>query len=654
MLAQCRHHGDRCWASEPWGPPHRYIVSVPCDDMALEVLAPAGHVLRGLDEAQRACVVHPPGPLAVVAGPGSGKTRVLTDRVAYRVLTGTAEARRTMVLTFTRRAAGELTSRLRRLDVEGAWCSTLHSMARTLLERFWADHDVPRRVLTQNPIRLMEEALSDGAITLCAGVVRRELEWARPRAITAAAYVDAVHRSRRHVGAPAEAVAAALAHYERYKQRRRVMELDDLLPELLGAFEHPAFAEPIRWRFRHFCVDEAQDLSRAQWRVLRALLGDGDDLCMVGDADQTIYQWNGADPRYLEGFLRIFPNAALLELHTNYRSARSIVVAAHSLLDKTAPTPVGAGTPGSVRLDVYDDEDAEARAVVWRIRQLRAKGTGLSRIAVLARTHRTLEVVERQLRVIGVPVRTGRNLLDEPEIRRALREVRTLRADQSASATLADLQEIVAAILAELRGAALADAGEDLSLPPAPVHGYAAERLGQLVELVREWATELPSSQARYLPDWLSSTTRARGGDPGQPQVGVELATFHRAKGLQWEDVFVVGLEDGLVPLEHTDNSEEERRLLYVALTRAERTLSCSWARSRKVAGVRLANQPSPWLAAIDGPHADIDGDGATSQAQTAGALVIAQIRATLLRPPVTPSGSVPGAAPPGGALRDI
>lgn len=649
------------------------------------------NLLCGLDDVQRRCVVEAAPTVVIEAGAGAGKTRVLTRRVAFRARTGSAAPEKTMVLTFTRKAAAELTGRLAELGVDGVWCSTIHAAARNLLDRYWADRGAAPRALTRNPERLLAEALGR-SWEVHLPVVAREMAWARPRGVDASTYESAARAHRRCVELPLDHVAQAFALYDHHKRRRGVMDLGDLLPLCTEALADPVFAEAVRWRVRHIAVDEAQDLDRTQWRLVRQLLGPGDDLCLVGDPQQTVYQWNGADPRFLGELERAFPRLQRFRLQTNYRSGAAIVSLASSLADRHAPVQVTSEHPGAVEVVHHVNEQVEAHQVVRWARRARAAGAGWSQLAVLARTRALLVPVEQQLRAAGIPVRSGRTLLDEPVVRQALDALGQIGRVQPARATAVDLAEVAEEILDEVarlgsvepgvKGAADAPGGggggreqraertddahgggnprreqrvdrtddahlghqeraertgdghggrcggeacgygggiwgeDDLRRPSSDAAvAWARQRLGQLMALVDEWVAAQPHARGEHLMDWLYSTLRTRGGEPGDPMSGVELATFHRAKGLEFDHVYLVGVEDGTVPLAHAAYPDEERRLLYVAVTRARRSLTCSWVTQRSVGGTRRCREPSPWLAGIEAAAQ------ATEQAGAAGML---------------------------------
>lgn len=515
-------------------------------------------VLGGLDEHQRACVLHPPGPLAIHAGPGSGKTRVLSARVAYRALAGTGDPRHTLVVTFTRRAAAELRFRLSGFGVTGVHAGTLHAFALQLLERHWADRGRARRVVAPAPHRLV--SLAAGGLDVDSLSVAGDIEWATARGVVPDELAGAASAAGRVLCAEPELVAEVYRRYQRVKQARGVLDFADLLREAASALRDPVFADATRWRLRHVLVDEAQDLNMAQWDLVRAVLGDRDDLCLVGDPDQAIYGWNGADPSLLVDFDRTFPGATIAPLGRNYRCTEEISSVASAVLREAFSGLREREHDGeTVRLVTAADEHQEAALVARQVRQAVLQGIGLSQLAVLGRTNDVLGPVERALVAEGLPVHRRRDLLRHPAARAALARLEGCGPALQAAGCRTELRAIVRE---------LEDEESD-------------EALGQLVELVDEWVATVPHGRAGQLTAWLASAAREAGGQGARRRPAVELATFHQAKGLEWRRVFVIGLEDGLVPPTLPHDRDEERRLLYVALTRAQEAVSCSWARSR-------------------------------------------------------------------------
>jgi DNA helicase-2/ATP-dependent DNA helicase PcrA len=511
-----------------------------------------GEVLARLDRAQREAVTTDAAPLAIVAGAGSGKTGVLTRRIAYRVLTGRASAPHVLAITFTRQAASELASRLRGLGLrESVATGTFHAVALDLV-RLRAE-DAGRRPpsLCADPARLLQELGTDRA-----AAVASEISWARARLVSPESYGSAARRAGRRPPVPLTRFTDAFARYTAEKSRRRLVDFDDLLERATRDLERDtAYRDAVHWRYRHLFVDEFQDVNPLQHRFLAALRGDRADLTVVGDPAQAVYGWNGADPALLERVEETVPGITILRLDTNYRCSEPVLAAAGSVLvaDGQARTSVHATHGGPpVRFVAVTDERAEAVTVADLVRELRLPGRPWSSVAVLARTHAQLDPLVAALARAGVPARLGadRHAAELASVRARLRE---LGPD-------------------ELRAWALdvlADTGDDTDAGP----------------VAREWAlaarefTERGEGSGQRFLAWLA----LRELDvPGEDAVG--LATFHAAKGREWDAVVVVGAETGLVPHRSAVTPEqraEEARLLYVALTRARDRLAVVWAEER-------------------------------------------------------------------------
>jgi DNA helicase II / ATP-dependent DNA helicase PcrA len=445
-------------------------------------------LLDDLDDAQRLAVTSEAMPLCIVAGAGSGKTRVLTRRIAYRVATGAASAERSVAVTFTRRAASELRSRLRGLGVDGVHVGTLHSLVYGRLRQYWRDSGrAPRRIFDNAHRRLGSEE----------------------------------------------------------QRRRGIIEFDDVLVEFADAVrEDRALAEAVRWFFRHVYVDEFQDVSRAQFDAVMAIAGDRGDLCVVGDPDQSIYGWNGADPSLMASV----PGLEVVRLDANYRSSPAIVSAAASVLER--PAPVALGRDGEApTISAFGAPGEEAAAVARGVRLAHGPHSAWKDIAVLARSNGYLEAMADALSAAGIPFHiSGRlSLLGRPSVRESL------------NALPSDLAAVTAA--SQLRSRA---------------HDYddPVERgaVLEVAELAVDFDAVCRGGTVAAFREWLPTT---RPGDALNTGDAVQLVTFHKAKGLEWPTVFVVGAHDGLVPISGGD-VDEERRLLYVAMTRAERDLHIS------------------------------------------------------------------------------
>jgi DNA helicase-2/ATP-dependent DNA helicase PcrA len=553
----------------------------------------ADQLLDDLDDAQRRAVTSPARPLAILAPAGSGKTRVLARRIAWRVETGDADASHVLALTFTRKAAGELDGRLRALGLRsGVATGTFHGVAYAQLRSWWADHgQAPPGLLARKaPVLAAIVSGSPVSVAQLAG----EIEWAKARLVGPDGYAEATAAARRRPPAAAERVAELYRAYEEDKRRARMVDFDDLL-RLCGHLVETdaAFAAAQRWRFQHLFVDEFQDVNPLQLRLLDAWRGDRYDLCVVGDPHQAIYGWNGADAGFLEGFQRLYPPAEVISLVGNYRSTPQVLAAAADVLGRaglgeTRVTATRVEGP-EVRLARHPDEATEAQAIARSVRDRHGPRAAWSTQAVLVRTHAQVPIITEALRRAGVPhhVRGADGVVERREVRDALDLLR--RSGGPLAACLPDL----AALAAETEGEAAAD-------------------LDLVVQLAHDHLRLEPRAAATGFVSWLVATLQAESGDVRRDAVTV--ATFHAAKGLEWPVVHLAGLEDGLVPIAHARTQgqrAEEARLLYVAMTRAEDELRCTWAAHRSFSGKAMERRLTPWLAGLaDRQRAAPDGNG--------------------------------------------
>lgn len=545
-------------------------------------------ILTGLDDRQREAAVALRGPVVVRAGAGTGKTRVITRRIAHGVHTGAYTPGRVMAVTFTAKAAGEMRSRLRVLGAGGVAARTFHAAALSQVNYFWPtlSGGAAPRVL-DHKVRALAHAADGLGLRPTVATLRdiaAEIEW---RKVTLRSIEDyAVARPDGASGLGLDAVIALQRAYEALKDERHQMDFEDVLLACAGMLEaEPRVARAVHEQYRHFTVDEFQDVSPLQHRLLLQWLGDRRDLCVVGDASQAIYSFAGADPRFLLDFGRDFADAVQVSLETSYRSVEPILGAANALMR---------GRPGAVNLRVavqraappptvtsYADDAAEARGVAARVRAAIDAGASPSSIAVLYRAHAQSAEVSAALADAGVAtiVLGGARFFDMPEVREA---VMALRAAAVAPGP-ADLVDSVRDVLRSL----------GLTSDP-PVAGGAArgawEARAALLRLAEQAA---PETTLRAFADDLSA--RAQVHD--EPEVAaVTLATVHAAKGLEWDHVHLIGVAEGLLPISYATTLatvDEERRLAYVGITRAAETLSLSWA-----VGARRRS-PSRFLAEI-------------------------------------------------------
>jgi DNA helicase-2/ATP-dependent DNA helicase PcrA len=564
-------------------------------------------LLDGLTAAQRHAVCVEAAPLCILAGPGSGKTRVLTRRIAWRIAQGSADAPHVLALTFTRKAAGELRHRLADLGVrDQVAAGTFHSVAYAQLRQRWADRGEVPPTLLERKAGLLGRIMKPSSGSPPDGIARirllgdlaGEIEWAKARMVLPSDYPEASADAGRRPALPTPEVASLYAAYEVEKARRGLVDFDDLLSCCANALESdPSFAAGQRWRFRHLFVDEYQDVNPSQERLMRAWLGDRTDLCVVGDSRQAIYGWNGADPTALANLARRYPGTTVVHLDDNWRSSPQVLAVASAVLthgrrSKPAGSTLKAHRPDGPIPSVvaYETDRAEAAGIARALRLAHAPGRAWSHMAVLVRTNAQLVLLEEALCRCGIPhrVRGDQGFLARPVVREALRD-----DARPFAGLLADLS------VAARQSAPSGSGDEDQS----------GAILADLLRLATEYHSLDSAGSIAGLRAWLAMTLGSEGAEHRRD--AVELTTFHRAKGLEWPVVFVAGLEQGLVPIGQAATpaaQAEEQRLLYVALTRAEIELHCSWAKTRSFGSRTVRRAPSPYLEAIEAARAALTG----------------------------------------------
>ena len=572
-------------------------------------------VLDMLDPEQRQVATALRGPVCVLAGAGTGKTRAITARIAYGVLAGVLPAPRVLALTFTTRAAGELRGRLRALGVGAVPARTFHSAALRQLQYFWPrtiGGELPR--ISEHKAALVAEAMSRlrlGADRAAVRDVAAEVEWAKVTQTHREDYPEALAAAGRvpPAGLDPVTVSRLLGTYEEVKRDRGLIDFEDVLVLAVGLLaERGDVVEQVRAQYQHLVVDEYQDVSPLQQALLDLWLGDRDSLCVVGDPSQTIYSFTGATPRFLLQFGRRFPHAAHVRLVRDYRSTPQVVSLANAVIARAGGTSarqrlelVAQQPPGPAPVfREHPDEEAEAADVARAVCRLLADGVPASEVAVLFRTNAQSETYEAALADAGVPylVRGGERFFERREVRHALLLLRgAARADDGGDG------------LAAAARAVLATAGWSPQ-PPAGggTTGDRWQALNALVTLADQLAAARPDAR---LADLVAELDERAAAQHAPTVEGVTLASLHAAKGLEWDAVFLVGLTEGMLPISYAetpDAIEEERRLLYVGITRARRHLSLSWALARAPGG-RGGRHPSRFLDGLrltrgaDVPH---------------------------------------------------
>ncbi|MEV7616426.1 ATP-dependent DNA helicase UvrD2 [Streptomyces sp. NPDC089799] len=611
---------------------HGGVTAVTHSSSFPDVAESADAVLLGLDPEQREVATTLRGPVCVLAGAGTGKTRAITHRIAYGVRSGAFKPASVLAVTFTNRAAGEMRGRLRGLGAEGVQARTFHSAALRQLHYFWpkaVGGDLPR--LVERKVQLVAEAGARCSVRLDRNELRDvtgEIEWSKVTQIIPGDYAAAAVKAGREAPRDMAEIARIYAAYEQLKRDRGMIDFEDVLLLTVAILQdQPFIADQIRSQYQHFVVDEYQDVSPLQQRLLELWLGDRDSLCVVGDASQTIYSFTGATPDHLLNFRNRFPQATVVKLIRDYRSTPQVVHLANGLLGQAR------GRAADHRLELvsqrepgpdpayaeYPDEPAEAEGVARRVRDLIAAGVPAGEIAVLFRINAQSEVYEQALADAGVPyqLRGAERFFERQEVGRAVLALRGAAHSGARDPLLADVVDLAGQVRAVLSAT---------GWTPEPPAGSGAvrdqwESLAALVRLAEDFGRARP---AATLADLVAELDERRAAQHAPTVQGVTLASLHAAKGLEWDAVFLVGLTDGMLPITYarTDEQiEEERRLLYVGVTRARLHLTLSWALSRSPGG-RASRKPSRFLtglrpgSAAAGHRAPAEGGGSRKRSR--------------------------------------
>ncbi|MEG9248853.1 ATP-dependent DNA helicase UvrD2 [Arthrobacter sp. Soc17.1.1.1] len=566
-------------------------------------------ILEGLDDEQRTVASTLTGPLCVLAGAGTGKTRAITHRIAYGVHTGVYKPQQVLAVTFTARAAAEMRTRLRDLGAGGVQARTFHAAALRQLQYFWPQAvGGPLPALVDHKAQLIAESARRLRLTTDRAAIRdvaAEIEWAKVSMLTPDGYAAAAAGRAEPAGMDLVSVSRIFSAYEDLKIDRNLIDFEDVLLTTVAILEEDEkVAATVRAQYRHFVVDEYQDVSPLQQRLLDLWLGERRELCVVGDASQTIYSFTGATSRHLLDFTKRYEGAQVVRLVRDYRSTPQVVRAANTLLaargedaDRRA-----VGTTWSAPLELIaqraagpepvftecSDDEAEAAECARRIGALLNQGVKASEIAILYRTNGQSEAYEQALASagIGYQLRGGERFFQRREVRDALLQLRAAARTQGD----ADVPQQVRDVLASLGYTSV-----------APQNSGAVrekwESLAALVGLADE-LNRVRGAEAFTLQLFVAELEERAASQHAPTVQGVTLASLHSAKGLEWDAVFLVGLSEGLMPISFADTQEaidEERRLLYVGITRARIHLSLSWSTARSPGG-RASRKPSRFL----------------------------------------------------------
>jgi DNA helicase-2/ATP-dependent DNA helicase PcrA len=558
-------------------------------------------LLDALDPEQREVAMALRGPVRVLAGAGTGKTRAITHRIAYGVASGVYDPMRVLAVTFTTRAAGEMRTRLRALGAPGVQARTFHSAALRQARFFWPrvyGGELPQ--LTESKLGLLGNAARRNRVHADQGTLRDlagEVEWAKVSNVRPDDYARVADARGRSVnGLDLDTVARVFASYEEVKRGQGRMDMEDVLlcaAALLA--EDERVAAQVRSQYHWFVVDEFQDVSPLQAALLDLWLGGRDDLCVVGDPAQTIYSFAGASASYLLDFPRKHAGTTSVELVRNYRSTPQVVTAANRLLSGTSSAGVQLRsqqeTGPEVRFAEHADEVAEAEQVAADALALVEAGTPAREIAVLFRINAQSESFEEALAARGVPyvVRGAARFFERPEVKQAVTLLRGHARGEDRGG-----EDLVTATRAVLSGMGWSD--------EAPTgRGSQRDRWESLQAIVSQAADLRGTTPSATLADFVADLDRRAAEQHAPVAEGVTLATLHAAKGLEWDAVFLAGMHDATMPIVYAEGPaaiEEERRLLYVGMTRARRRLTVSWALARSPGG-RPSRSPSRFLAGL-------------------------------------------------------
>ncbi len=536
----------------------------------------AEEILAALDEDQREVALATRGPVCVIAGAGTGKTRAITHRIAYAAAIGTMDPSKVLALTFTARAAGEMRTRLRSLGVPTVAARTVHSAALKQLIYFWPTvfgGRTPDLMNSKTPF--LTEAVNRANLTGEIRVTSREtmrdiateIEWAKVSQVAPIDYLDQVNARQMKPRVKAEHIAAIYVAYESLKKQELAIDFEDVLLLTSAMLEQErTVRERVQDQYRYFTVDEYQDISPIQQRLINAWLGSRKDICVVGDPAQTIYSFAGATPVFLNTFTQRFPEAEVIRLSTGYRSTPEITFAANALLrNSSMGQELTASNDHGLHpsVDGYKDETGEIAGILSQITALLNEGTAPQEIAILARTNSQLKGVERAMNSKGLPyqVRSTERFFERQDVRDFLKQVRQASVLPTEGTTWID----------ELR-----------TIAQPYLTGESIDGIAALLHLGRELDSDdgfTPKTLRGFLREVEDRVTQ--NNPPTMPVV--TLATLHAAKGLEWERVFLMGASEGILPLEtgSTGTSDavvaEERRLFYVGMTRAKVDLHISY-----------------------------------------------------------------------------
>ena len=520
-------------------------------------------ILGALDESQREAAMTLKGPLAIIAGAGSGKTRTISHRIAYGIATGAFTESRVLALTYTNRAAAELRTRLRQLGASGVAVRTFHSAALAQLQFFWpqlTENFAPKLVTQKGP--MISEVLDSMGIRLTEQErfgLQAEVEFLRYAMLDLERYIEL---ERPELALNPERFVEFFKSYALLKQKKRVVDWEDAILLTVGMLRNESrMLSHVQQQYRFFTVDEYQDISPLQQALLETWLGERDELCVVGDPRQTIYSFAGATSEFLLGFQDSFPNASVVELDRNYRSSQEIVSLANRIAP-AAPLVATRQVSAKPKLKSYPTTASEARDVAIQIEEF-LKTQNARDIAILARTNAQLVGIEKELQSLGIEtqLRGAGRFFRRPEVMQAYSAIRALKTTALEEPLFIEVSKILSAL------------GWSSKAEPGPRW----EALNWFTTILDDLGDISLEEYLRELDDWERS-----GHEPQRE--AVTLATIHATKGLEWHSVFLIGCNQGIFPIGYAKTESdlaEERRLFYVAVTRAQNFLQISYSEQK-------------------------------------------------------------------------
>lgn len=541
-------------------------------------------ILQQLDPQQRQAAQYLSGPVCIRAGAGSGKTRTITHRIAYGIARGDYQPDSVLAVTFTAKAAAEMRYRLHQLGADGVTVNTFHAEALKQIRHYWptaVGGTLPKIIEYKSSLiasTLQQLKLPNDKNTI--RDISAELEWAAVNMIDDETYLENAQERLLPPGIETEKMPEIMRTYRQAKQQKNGIDFEDVLLICAGMIlERSDIASQIRKKYKYLTIDEYQDLSPLQFFLLEQWLGENQNICVVGDASQTIYSFAGATPRYLLEFDKKWPKARNFQLENNYRSSSEIIRLANQIINEdnstakhaiTLKAQQPAGVP--ITIDAYETDQEEAEKVAEQIKNRLLKGEKAKNIAILYRTNVQSVPLEQALTAFGIPftIKGDKPFFQRPEILKTIHALRQIQITQPE-------KDIVDAVTD-----AIVEQGWKQN-PPEKLSQSLAEKQQSLNEMLN--IAKEREERVYDLADFLEEIDKLIKFEHSPAGDKITLCSAHAAKGLEWKTVYLVGASEGLIPFLKAKSEEEkreERRLAYVITTRAQKELHISYAVCRE------------------------------------------------------------------------